>query len=125
MHIYVAHSSGFDYQKKLYTPIRGSHLYIEHHIVFPHERADGFVNTKEIIEKSTVILAEVSYSSTGLGIELGWADAAQIPIICMYAEGSKPSKSLRAISAVFAQYQTPKDMVEKITTALAALSSTM
>ena len=125
MHIYVAHSSGFNYQKKLYTPIRGSHLNTEHHIVFPHERADVFVNTKDIIQKSTLVLAEVSYPSTGLGIELGWADAAQIPIICMYAEGSKPSEALRAISAVFAQYQTSKDMVEKITTALTALSSTM
>lgn len=125
MHIYVAHSGNFDYRKRLYSPIRASHLNEEHTIVFPHDKEEKFIHTKPIIEKSTLVVAEVSYPSTGLGIELGWADAAHIPIICLYTDGSKPSDALRAISAVFAQYQAPKDMVEKITTAIAALSSTM
>ena len=71
------------------------------------------------------MIAEVSRPSIGVGIELGWADSAKIPIICMYNEGTKPSVSLKAISTIFVQYLGAKDMIEKIGTAIAAVRSTM
>ncbi len=124
MKIYVAHSSNFEYQKLLYAPLRSSVLSTEHSLVLPHE-TEVVVDTKKEITSSTIIIAEVSRPSTGMGIELGWADAASIPIVCIYAEGTKPSQSLRAISSIFIQYSGTKDMIEKIGTAIAAVRSTM
>lgn len=124
MKIYVTHSSNFEYQKLLYGPLRSSVLSTEHSLVLPREN-EVVVDTKKEVISSTIIIAEVSRPSTGMGIELGWADAANIPIVCIYAQGTKPSQSLRAISSIFIQYSGSKDMIEKIGTAIAAVRSTM
>ena len=124
MKIYVAHSSNFEFQKHLYTPLLTSHLSKEHNLVLPHE-TEIVINSKNEIISSTIVIAEVSRASIGVGIELGWADDAKIPIICIYNEGTKPSTSLKSISAIFVQYSGTKDMIEKITTAITAVRSTM
>jgi hypothetical protein len=35
--IYFAHSSGFDFKKDLYLPIRNSKLNSQYNFIFPHE----------------------------------------------------------------------------------------
>ncbi len=124
MKIFVAHSSNFEYGRYLYAPLRSSSLAREHTLVLPMEKAPTG-DTKADILSSTIVIAEVSHPSTGMGIELGWADSAGIPIVCIYLEGSKPSPALKGISAIFVQYSGAKDMIEKITTALTAVRSTM
>jgi hypothetical protein len=124
MKIYVAHSSSFEFQKHLYAPLRASLLNKEHNLVLPHE-TEVVTNSKNEIISSTIVIAEVSRASIGVGIELGWADDAKIPIVCIYSEGTKPSPSLKSISAIFVQYSGAKDMIEKITTAITAVRSTM
>lgn len=124
MKIFIAHSSSFKFHEDLYTPLRESALNKEHNIVLPHESGDYADSKKEILS-STIVIAEVSRPSTGTGIELGWADDAKIPIICIYGEGTHPSTSLRSISSIFIQYSSVKDMIDKISTAIAAVRSTM
>src|SRR3990167_1351123 len=103
MKIYIAHSKDFDYKNELYAPLRDSRLNSQHEIFLPHE-TDQFINTKEIVEKSDMVIAEVSYPATGEGIELGWADSFRIPIVCLYKEGTKPSQSLKAVSETVVAY---------------------
>ena len=74
MKIYVAHSKKLDYKKELYEPLRNSSLNNEHEIILPHEKSDKPFSSKEFFKTCDVIIAEVSYSGTGLGIELGWAN---------------------------------------------------
>ena len=74
MKIYISHSTGFDYQKELYEPIKNSELYNSHEIIFPHDKSSEVSNSKEVIKGCDMVIAEVSYPSTGMGIELGWAD---------------------------------------------------
>lgn len=74
MKIYVAHSSGYDYQNELYSPIRNSTLNTKHQITLPHENSIEQFNSKEFLKKCNLVIADVSYPSTGLGIELGWAN---------------------------------------------------
>jgi hypothetical protein len=111
--VYVAHSGNFDYKTELYTPLRISSLSSQYHFVLPHE-SNGFVNSKEIIKKSDLVMAEVSHPSTGVGIELGWADSYHIPILCFYKQGTKLSGSLKAISSAVVSYSNPTDMLKKI-----------
>lgn len=113
LEIYVAHSNNFDYKTELYGPLRNSPLNFQHRFILPHE-TEEFIKSKEIIEKSDLVVAEVSYPSTGEGIELGWANIFLIPILCVYREGTKPSGSLKAITNAVVSYSDPVDMVSKI-----------
>ena len=86
---------------------------IQSNIFFlPHE--DKALNTKEIISNSDLVIAEVSLPATGQGIELGWADYAKIPILCIYEKGTKISSSLKFITNNFIEYEDTNDMINKI-----------
>ena len=66
-----------------------------------------------------LFLAEASFPSTGLGIELGWANDLRIPIACIYQTGHKPSSSLKLICDDFIEYNDATDLINKLTIFLA------
>ncbi len=100
MKIYVTHSTGFNFKQELYLPLRKSPLNTQHAISLPHE-GNSMTNSKELIKQTDLVVAEVSYPSTGQGIELGWADSFRVPIICISQEGKKVSGSLQVITNNF------------------------
>lgn len=115
MKIYVAHSTGFDFRNELYAPLKettGSHTFI-----FPHED-DSFKHSKDTIANCDLVLAEVSHPSTGLGIELGWADSAGVPIVCIHEAETRPSTSLGAVSETFITYSSPVTIAESVSSYL-------
>lgn len=114
MKLFVAHSSSYDFQSELYLPLRSSKLNDEHEIVLPQEKGYEVI-TVDIIKNSDAVIAEVSYPSTGSGIELGWAYLFKKPIICIYKEGMKYSSSLTKITNIFISYNSPEQMIDKIT----------
>ena len=113
MKIYVCHSTAFDYEKELYEPLRRE-LATKHEIILPHDSGDDF-NSSDAIKSSDMVLAEVSFPSTGQGIELGWADAAGVPIVCIHKTDATPSGALPYISKDLLGYIDEADMVSKIT----------
>lgn len=115
MKIYVGHSSSFNYKKDLYQPLRDSDLNEEHNIVLPHEDSEQPFNSKSYLKNECdIFIAEVSKASTGLGIELGWADIYDIPVICVYQKGSKPSGSIPEVSGKIESYQNTEELVQVI-----------
>ena len=112
MKIFIAHSSSFDFKKELYKPLRESDLNTKHEIILPQEEKETI--TKDIIKDVDILIAEVSYPSTGQGIELGWADIFNIPIVCIFKEGSKISQSLNHITNNMISYKDNKDMIAKL-----------
>ncbi len=115
MKIYIAHSTAYDFKVELYRPMRESDLASVHEIIFPHENNEELFDSKNLFKNGCdLIIAEVSFSSTGMGIELGWANALEIPIVCLYKKGVKPSGSLKAVSADFIEYDSTDDMLRKI-----------
>ncbi len=113
MKIYISHSSKYNYINKIYEPIKKSNIAKLHSLIFPHEQKE-IVNTKEIISNCNLLIADVSLPSTGQGIELGWANSKNIPIICMYEKGSKPSSSVKFLTDLFIEYENAEDMVNKL-----------
>lgn len=113
MRLYLTHSSGYDYKNELYTPIKRL-LTTEHTIIFPHDDSKEGVNSKDIIPQCDAVLAEVSYSSTGQGIEIGWADANNIPIICFYQSDKAASTALNFINCQIITYENQHDMIIKL-----------
>lgn len=117
MRIYISHSREFDFENELYKPLHESELPSIHTFIFPHEENLSGINAKELFyrKECDLIIAEVSYPSTGQGIELGWADMYELPIICLYKEGAKASESLHFVSKRFLMYTSQQNMLEDIT----------
>lgn len=67
MQIYLAHPTCYNYYDELYGLLQELGL----PIIFPHLTNQQAVNSKELIAQSELLIAEVSYPSTGAGIELG------------------------------------------------------
>ena len=111
--IYVSHSKDFDFINELYKPIRESALNGEYEFFLPHEN-DRPVNTQDIIKNSDTVLAEVSFSATGQGIELGWANVFGVPIICISKDGIKISGCLKYITDTFLTYSDTKELIERV-----------
>lgn len=119
MNIYFAHSTGFDFKNELYKPLRESDLNNKYNLMLPHELSDQQFNSKERMKNEIdVVVAEVSYPSTGMGIELGWADAFDKPIICIYKSGTKPSGAVRALTEKVIEYTDADDFVKKLSAAV-------
>lgn len=114
MRIFISHSSKYDYINKIYEPIKNSNLSKSNIFFFPHEKNSKVINTKEIISEYDLIIAEVLLPSIGQGIELGWADFANTPIVCIYEKGVKISSSLRFVTKQFIEYENVDDMIKKI-----------
>lgn len=114
MNIYVSHSTSFDFESELYKPLRGNTL--ADTFILPHETSDLQYRVKELFneKKCDMVIAEVSFPSTGQGIELGWANDRGISIACFYKKGSVYSKSLTTISDTFIEYTESADLLEKI-----------
>lgn len=113
--IYLAHSKGFDYKKELYLPLQKSQLAQKYEFVFPHEYSDDLFNSKDFLKNDcNIIIVEATYPKLGVGIEVGWADAFEVPIVTIYKTGSKLSGSLKQISRECIEYSSPDDMISKL-----------
>ena len=115
MNIYVGHSSEIDYIKDLYKPIKDSKLVADHKFVYPHESgSEQFDSLAFFKSKCNLLIAEVSNASTGLGIEIGWADAHKIPVIYLHKKDTQVSTALSKVSDSFIEYYNGKDMIGKL-----------
>lgn len=114
MRIYIAHAGSFDYQKKLYEPIRRSPLFQQHEFIFPHAETTDGKHSKDVIESCDLVLAEVSEPSLGEGIELGWANAAGIQIVCVHETDAEPSSSIHHVSGAIHTYTNAEELLRHI-----------
>jgi len=118
MKIYIGHSRGFDYINELYKPLRQSDLNSKIELIFPHENSSGHFNSKEDLKKVDFMVAEASYPSTGLGIEMGYADIFKIPIILSYKTGSTVSDSAKRLATHIIEYSNPQSFTEQLSSIL-------
>lgn len=111
MQIYLGHSRGFDYQTELYQPIKGSPELSSLNIVLPHDGKISY-NSPDFYRNLDLFIAEVSYPATGLGIELGWAYDAGVPIVCISKADAKVSSSLSVLTNEFYQYHDSVELIK-------------
>jgi hypothetical protein len=114
MNIYVAHSTSFDYENELYKPILNSKLVEGNNFVLPYKNSKELFDSKTFLkEKADILIAEVSYASTGLGIELAWAKENDVKVICFY-KSEKYSRSITVITDKIIKYENEEDLILKI-----------
>lgn len=115
MQIYIAHSREFDFQNELYTPIQQSHLSDLHEIILPHKNSTEPYDSKSFFQHNCdLLIAEVSFPSIGLGIELGWANIYSVPILSIYRSGIEISNSVKGISQELIEYTDADDLINQI-----------
>src|SRR3569833_3080579 len=114
MKILVAHASNYDYRTELYEPLKQSALAQEHAFVFPHDDENVEIETNSVIPEAGLLIAEVSHPSTGAGIEIGLAQAAEVPTLFVYKAGSTPTRSLKFVKGTTIEYADASDLVAKI-----------
>lgn len=119
--IYVGHATNFDFQNQLYLPLKASELAEKHTFIFPHDQGLTPRPTKDGISSCDLFIAEVSYPSTGLGIELGWANVHSRPILCIYQKGSQPSESVKIVTNDFVEYDGSNDLLKQVSEFIADL----
>lgn len=111
--IYFAHSKEINY-KDLYKVFRDKFSKEEFNIILPHEK-ENFFNSKDFLKnKCDLVIAEVSKTATGLGVELGWANLFEVPIVCFSQKGEKISGSLRVVCGNFFEYENLGDFEGKV-----------
>lgn len=110
--IYVAHSKKMNYKDELYKVIRESKELEKFNILLPHEFDDNSSNPREFYKTLDLFIADVSFTGTGLGIELGWVYDDGVPIYYIYKKGSKLSGSIKCVSEKFYGYNDSESLVK-------------
>lgn len=113
MNIYFPHSKQLGYEE-FYSALRTSKILSKHILILPYEKSVSPENSKDVIQKADLIIAEVSYPGTGLGIELGWADALQKKVICFFEYGRHTAGSLKYVSDSIISYDNYTDLIKKL-----------
>lgn len=114
MRIYFAHSRDFNFSDEYYKPIEESEELKKETLLFPHKDGANEKNSRDFYSSLDLLIAEVSFKATGLGIELGYAKDDEIPIYCFYKKGTNPSSSIQSVTDEIIEYETKKELVDKI-----------
>lgn len=114
MKIYIAHSRDFDYQNELYLPIKSDKIFKQFNFILPHDNSE-YKHNRDFYKNIDLVIAEVSYPSTGLGIELGFMYDNMIPIYCIHRSDKKVSDSIKVITNNIYAYSNLDEMLKTIT----------
>jgi hypothetical protein len=116
MKIFVSHSSNYDYNKQLYVPFLEVVENSNHNVFLPEIDRDNIIKTKDIIMKSDLFIVECSRPSIGLGIECGWAEAFNVPIVAIYEQSFKLSGSIKFITDKIYSYCNKNELKQLLKT---------
>lgn len=105
----------------MYRAIRSSAFFSKHTCILPYEKSAIPKESKSIIKSCDLVVAEVSYPGTGLGIELGWAEGFGKRIICIYKYDYHIAESLKYVSEDYISYNDFHELLEKLETAITEL----
>jgi len=113
--VYLGHSRDIDYES-LYQSIENAKWSSKYNFLFPHKMDKNKLNGRDFYKKENIdiFIAEVSKSSTGLGIEMGWAYEEQIPIYCFHDQKSHPSNAYLSVTNNLIPYDNLKDFIHKL-----------
>lgn len=114
MKIIVVHASSFDYENEFYKPLKKAVEGTAHELIFPHVWHEQNKSTKEFLKDAGLVIGEVSYPSTGQGIEFGWADMMDVPILFLRKQGAKSSSALKYLKGEMIDYSDEAELTYKL-----------
>ena len=82
-------------------------------LIFPHVWHEQKKSSKEFIKNADLVIGEVSFPSTGQGIEFGWADMLNVPTLFLKKTGAKASSSPNYLKGELIEYATLEELTSK------------
>jgi hypothetical protein len=117
----LGHSTGYDYQTQLYDVVRGLGLPSDVTVSLPHENGAAGDCTKSFFAGGCdLFIAEVSAASTGLGMEIAYADMHGVPVAGLYRAGSTPSSAIKMVTPMLLSYDSPEQLARHIESLISA-----
>lgn len=117
MKIFISHSTVTDYEKEIYNPIKSSELTSSHEFIFPMDDVENVASDVRNVllnKEIELVIADVSIPSHGVGMEMAWAYEANIPIVCIYKDGSELAESLEMVTKKFLMYTNAENMMQDL-----------
>ena len=115
LRIRVGHSTAGDYETGLYQVVRGLNLGQDVAVSLPHAGgATGDCTKSFFAAGCDLFIAEVSSPSTGLGMELAYADMMGVPVACIHRSDCKPSSLANMVAKLFLSYDSPEQLARHI-----------
>ena len=115
MKIFVSHSSAFNFKKELYEPLQRAFLDNPSvNLNLPHSESLQPSRTQKSIGQADLLVAEVSFPSTGSGIEIGWANSKKIPVLAVHKTDHQPSSSVALSADKVTEYCSDNELIYKI-----------
>lgn len=113
MKVYLTHSKNIDY-KRLCALLKNAFSEIE--FIFPYDNSKQPVDSSKYLKTRgcDLLLADITCPSTGQGIEIGWADSSDIPIIFFYKKGADVSRSIKFLSDIIIEYKTTEGLIQEL-----------
>lgn len=110
MKIYVGHSKSLAFKKDLYPVFHELGKELGHTFILPHENSDKAYPSKTILPTCDLMIADVSLPALGLGIEIGWANMMEVPIVFIHQKENEFSKSIQEVSTTILSYESPVEL---------------
>lgn len=123
MKIYLVHSSKYNFREELYKPLQNSDLNKKYEIIYLYDQTDTPGSTKDLINSCDLVIAEVSLNSIACGIEIGWANSFDIPLVFIHKKDATPSKFLPLLSTNIISYNDSDDLVDNLNIMIGKLSN--
>lgn len=113
MKIIFTHSSSLSWKEDIYKVLNNISTDFGYDIFLPQDNKEEII-TKDLIKSCDLVIAEVSFPSTGQGIELGWADCFGTPVVYFCKKDYKYSNSIKNITNKVLEYENVKDLKEQL-----------
>ena len=97
-------------------------VFVDEYQFSANEEKEMMQKAMEDIEKSAILIAEASEKGIGIGIEVGYAKAKNIPVIYVRNSKSEHSTTVSGIADFRMIYENEIDLEEKLEKILKTLS---
>lgn len=89
-------------------------VFVDEYQFSANEETEMMQKAMEDVEKSAILIAEVSEKGIGIGIEVGYAKAKNIPVIYVRNSSSEHSTTVSGIADFKIIYENEIDLEEKL-----------
>ena len=89
-------------------------VFVDEYQFSANEETEMMQKAMEDVEKSAILIAEVSEKGIGIGIEVGYAKAKNIPVIYVRNSSSEHSTTVSGIADFKIIYENVIDLEEKL-----------
>ena len=111
MLVHFSHSNHYNYGKYFYPKVEESELTTTHTLSFSNEDIYSPYEIRKLIAECDILIADISYFSIGLSMEIGYAKRNQKPIFYVYKDKTTGPIFVKTEGAAEYAYDTFDELV--------------